>query len=455
MPIFSRRTIQRMLNENAGFLAKGQLGRHVYLLNREDFQSLVAEWEVAVLNAFSKLGKVEHEPDLGGTARLDLLFTPTHHPGVSIAADVATVSDEGYEEENPVRDFYVELTSRIAKAGIPGNGFNLTIQSRRPPKFGENPKVMLPPRGDFAREIFNADFRAFLRKVKEHPQQPASYFVHTARTSLQLTYTPGQRYFMSHYATYNRATSKKRNPVFNALKLKTQKQLKRVHYSGPKGIILCDGGSNMPNPPGHYSSNFNYNAEDAIKEFLRQNQSVDFVLMISSVWTEDGLHRPWEGRAARTVRVSVVGNKSFDSLPAAVRESMAALEQHFPVPTNTSAGARETLRYRYDSKESRPLAGGLREVNHNQIKLSANAVLALLAGAITQEEFFKAMGFKPWSDEPHAYRNSFEYMLSKKMRIAGVQVEETEHDDDDTLVFNFDGPDPARSPFINPKAKVE
>ncbi|HEY9282651.1 MAG TPA: hypothetical protein VIP46_04265 [Pyrinomonadaceae bacterium] len=188
-----------MLDENAGFLTKEQLDRHVSLLNREDFQSLHAEWEVAVLNAFSKLGNVEHEPDLGGAARLDLLFTPAHDPGVSFAADIATVSDEGYEDENPVREFDVELTRRSAKAGIPGNGFSLTIQSRRPRKLGENPKVMLPPRDDFTKEIFNADFRAFLRKVKEHPQQSASYFVRTARTSLQLTYTPGQRYEMVKY----------------------------------------------------------------------------------------------------------------------------------------------------------------------------------------------------------------------------------------------------------------
>lgn len=124
------------------------------------------------------------------------------------------------------------------------------------------------------------------------------------------------------------------------------------------------------------------------------------------------------------------------------------------MPTNTSVGARETLRYGYDSKEFRPLAGGLQEVSHNRIKLSANLLFGLLAGSITQEEFFKAMGFKPWSDEPHAWRNSFEYMLSKRMRIAGVEVEGTEHDDD-TLVFNFDGPDPALSPFTNPKAKNE
>ena len=91
-----------------------------------------------------------------------------------------------------------------------------------------------------------------------------------------------------------------------------------------------------------------------------------------------------QGRPGRTF---VTGDKQQICSARSLVEiiALAALEQHFPVPTNISAGARETIRHRYDAKEFRPLAGGLREVSHNQIKLSANAVLALLAGAITQE----------------------------------------------------------------------
>lgn len=441
-----------MLDQNASFLTKEQLDRHVSLLNRKGFQSLEAEWEVAVLNAFSKVGQVRHEPDLGGTAKLDLLFTPARDQAASLAADIAAVSDEGFEAETPLRDFYVELSERIGKAGLSGDGFELAVGAHPVRRFGERPRIKIPPRGEFAREIFNAKFKAFLKQIKEHPRQPAIYHVFSDKTDVRLTYTPGKRFFTSTWPAYNLATSRTRNPIYNALKMKAQNQLKKINYSGAKGIILCDAGSDMFGRRaigGGYDRS--YNAADAIKEFLRKNRSVAFVLMISSVWTEDGLHRPWEEGPARAVRVSVIGNEGFDGLPAAVREILATLGQHFPVPTNISAGARETIRYGYDAKEFRPLAGGLREVSHNQIKLSANAVLALLAGSITQEEFFKAMGFKPWSDEPHAYRNSFEYMLSNKLRIAAVQVEETEHDDD-TLVFNFDGPDPALSPFTNPKA---
>jgi hypothetical protein len=49
---------------------------------------------------------------------------------------------------------------------------------------------------------------------------------------------------MTHSPAYNGAMTEDQNPVFNALKSKA-KQLKKVRYEGPRGIILCDGGSDM------------------------------------------------------------------------------------------------------------------------------------------------------------------------------------------------------------------
>lgn len=122
------------------------------------------------------------------------------------------------------------------------------------------------------------------------------------------------------------------------------------------------------------------------------------------------------------------------------------LEQHFPEPVNIANGARDTIRHGFDSKAFLPLAGKT-DYSHRQIQISASAVLGLLAGVVTQDELFEALSFKPWSTDSHASRNLFESMLSQKMRIVEVQVEDT-NEDDSHLIFKFDGPDPARSPFI-------
>jgi hypothetical protein len=438
-----------MLDENASFLTKAQLEQHVSKLNREDFQSLDTEWEVAVLNAFSKLGKVVHEPTLEGPALLDLLFT--HDDGSDFLADITSVSDEGFEEDSPYKAFYVELQERLKKAGLLYKGWMLDVGEHQV-KYGERRKLALPPRAEFAKEIFNAKFKVFLRQINEHPEQSRNYTVRTEKTAVSLTYDPQRTSFMSHLGVYNAAMTKNQNPVFNALRKKA-KQLKKVSYEGFKGIILCDGGSGMVHSQPHGAFEFNYNAIDAAKDFLRQNQSVDFVLIVSSVWINKGRYGPMPGERARKVQVEIVGNRSFGNVPARLIDSFDALEQHFPEPINTASGARETIRHDYDPKALRPLAGGI-GWRHNEISISASAVLALLAGQITQEELFKSLGFKPWSDKSHAMRNLFEYVLSQNLRVVEIQVEDTNYDDS-RLTFKFDGPDPATSPYRNPKAEEE
>jgi hypothetical protein len=50
-------------------------------------------------------------------------------------------------------------------------------------------------------------------------------------------------------------------------------------------------------------------------------------------------------------------------------------------------------------------------------------------------------------------RNLFEYVLSQKMRVVEVKIEDTKHDDS-TLVFKFEGLNPATSLYTNPKLKI-
>jgi len=131
MAIFSRRTVDRMLRENAAFLTEEQLDQHVARLNTKGFQSLDAEWEVAVLNACSKLGRVQHEPLLDGTSKLDLLFTTKD--GSKFLADITTVSDEGLEEKEPVEAFNIELKKRLKRAGLLFvDGHSLSVRILRP-----------------------------------------------------------------------------------------------------------------------------------------------------------------------------------------------------------------------------------------------------------------------------------------------------------------------------------
>lgn len=439
MAIFSRRTIQRMLNEHAAFLTKEQLNQHVLKLNKEDFQSLDTEWEVAVLNAFSKLGNVTHEPTLEGSAKLDLLFT---RDGESrFLADITCVSDEGFEEKTSVKAFYVELQKHLRKAGLLYRGWSLTV-GEHPIKYGEPRKPALPSRSEFAKEIFNSKFKSFLANVNSDPEQKQTYKVRTEETAISLTYIPNSTTFMSQLPVYNSAMAKNQNPVFYALKAKAR-QHKRVSFRGFRGIILCDSGSDMVNRQQHGA--FNFNAADATQDFLRQNQSIDFVIILSSIWNDESRFNAWDELPARKIQVTIVGNRSFDNLPASLKECFDDLEQHFPEPTNTASGARETIRYSFDfSKPTKKHRGasffGGATMSENEIKLSSRTVLDLLAGKITYEDF------------PETYKGYFESMVSEGRLLEAAKIEKDKFEkDDDWLVFQFGEPDPAITPYTVPK----
>lgn len=445
MAIFSRRTVQRMLQENSAFLTREQLDQQVARLNSNGFQPIDAEWEVAVLNAFSKGGGVEHEPSLDGPAKLDLLFTADD--GSRFLADITSVSDEGFEEKSPVKAFYVELQERLRRAGLLYHGWTLSIGTH-PAKYGEPRIPAIPPRNEFVKEIFNANFKVFLRSIRDRPQESITYTVSTSKTAIALTYDPRREYFTTVGPAYSSVQKKNQNPVFNALKFKA-KQLKRIAYSGPKGIILCDGGTDMVHTRSHSSFDFAFNAEDATRDFLRQNQSINFVLLITSVWTDEG---PYGGSCegpVRRVKATLINNKNFASVSESIQECLQRVEGLFPEPENTPSGARETIRHGFKPTEFRPLSGGWL-VSDREIKVSANAVLGLLAGVITQAQFSQRLGLSAQANEMSVIQTPFSYMLKRKMKIKEIVVEETAHDDSN-LLFRFDGPDPALSSFVNPK----
>jgi hypothetical protein len=77
---------------------------------------LAVEWELVLLNAFSKCGNVQHEP-VTHAAPLDLLFE-SYDGRLRFAADIAAISDRGANRQNPVDRFQEELGKRITKAKI-------------------------------------------------------------------------------------------------------------------------------------------------------------------------------------------------------------------------------------------------------------------------------------------------------------------------------------------------
>lgn len=449
MAIFSRRAIQRMLNENAAFLSEKQLEKHVSTLNRNDFYSLDTEWEVAVLNAFSKIGTVTHEPDLPGTKKKpDLVFAPLTDPTASLIADVAVVSDDGFEEDIPVLNFEIELAERIKRAGLQRNFFSCIVGIFPHKPLDDARRPMLPNRGEFPREIFNTPFKNFLNRVKRNPDVTHQHRILTAKTHILITYDPKRIGFRVSCPSYTQAWSKKQNPLYYALRKKSKDQLKKIPYTGPKGIIVCDGGCDLFFRPGHSLANhFDYNVDDIVKGFLRQSTSIAFVLVVSSVWNEFYERHIKE---AQRVQVKPFCNRSFHLSPPAIKSSLLELEKHFPIPIHTAGDARRNMGRGFDYMKSLATnVTGVCEMGATRIKVSARDVLRVLAGEVNPDELSDPEGRNTNQNQKFNY---FKRFVDERFRIIGVGLEETPYDDDN-IVIEFDSFDPAFSPFVNPKTK--
>ena len=72
--MLARRSIQKLLDDGAAFLDRTQAERFAAHLNRNNRDSIEAEWELIMLASLASLGTVQHEPSLSGTARLDVRF---------------------------------------------------------------------------------------------------------------------------------------------------------------------------------------------------------------------------------------------------------------------------------------------------------------------------------------------------------------------------------------------
>lgn len=160
MAIFSRRVLQRLINENSEFLTQSQLDKHIDNLNKYDSQTyLDYEWEVVVLNAFSKVGKVIHEPDLESGKKPDILFKPNHSDDINLIAEITTVSDKNLYDKNPIEEFSkIFIHDLKNKYNLRNGSFHFQIEGNYGDNYlKEKKKLRLPKKSEMHKYIFKAN----------------------------------------------------------------------------------------------------------------------------------------------------------------------------------------------------------------------------------------------------------------------------------------------------------
>lgn len=442
MAIFSRRTLQRLINENAEFLRPKQTKNHVDKLNKFD---LAAEWEVVLLNAFSKFGKVEHEKPFN-EKKPDIYFISKENVSHEFLADIVTVSDKDIERLNPVNEFRERLRKVISENQIKGEWL-YEIGGNNEGVFWKEKRtsLKLPALSRLDKEIFNERFEDFIQNIKTSPSQRRNYIICNETVNLSISYTPSKDWkmtgYISGYKDLNYENSLIRNSISGNLEAKYD-QLTNTGYKGKIGILVCDGGSDyFLDKADLYSKN----VEDIIYNFLNSHPEISFVISFEVRQDID-----YTSSKLNVICTPYKG-KNFKESDQWIIEMLEKFSDFFPEAVRGTSQAFRLTKWLLENKifEGFSFKGAYSE-SYNQIKISARTVLELLAGRISQEDFFKLHDF---TDEVWYKLNPFKEMMSKGSLISNIALETGENErDDDWLVITFGEIDAAISLFKVPES---
>jgi len=442
MAIFSRRNLQRMIDENDLFLLRRQTKKHVGELNKMATTlplSLGFEWEVVLLNAVSKFGKVFHEKKFNGKTP-DIYFTSSMKEEDRFVAEITTVSDWGRDELYPYEALRQELDRRLKMNGIDRAYVSLMGGYGGKFRYRGGPKVeqKLPGRARFAEVIFGEPFDHFVREILKNPTSRQVYPVsHNNVLAVIITYDPKQDGMWGGYEGYTSAFHITENVVYQALERKGL-QLAQTEFKGPLGIFLCDGDCDLFR---RSSDGRSYSIDEIIEYFLNSRQEISFVVTFTT--TQE---RPYK------VVFKLYEGVSFDKARMNLTQILKGLRDVLPEAECNVMNAINYLKGQ-NPNAGRSHWGGLEESETpgggTRIKISARAILELLSGTVDQGEFFKMHDFMPSGKSLLPAHNPFKQSMLTGELLSNISIEKSDSDDD-WLIFDLTGPDPAISPFRAP-----
>jgi hypothetical protein len=450
MAMFSRRILQRMLYENSVFLKKGQTKRFIETLNlvsnpsalKKDI-TLSSEWEVVLLNLFGKIGNVIYEEKFGGSTYGDIYF---ENPDVKFLAEVTTASDKGLNENNPIDFLWKELEQILRTHGLNPNHFSLEPDGEyyECGRNGTKVRLLLPARARFSSTIFTKKFEKFLQSILQSPENSSTFEINEKNIKLKIGYDPKQRFSSVGHPDYSAVFSLNRNIIYERLNDK-RVQLQKTGFKGPMGIFLCDGDCRLLQESLLRKTSGSYTRDQIIRHFLNEDSTMSFVV----IFLVEENPRPTLHTGPRRFHISARVHKGIGFQEEIwLDQIVEKARSNFPQPERDACNAIHLLRGRTPHLGSFFLGGHSLKLDKEsiQIKISAREMLNLLTGKLSYDDFLRIHGFDKTA-------NPFLTALENGQLIENVSIEKSDFQDDDWLIFNLKGPDPAVSKFTEPIQK--
>lgn len=425
MAIFSRRIVQRALDENRLFLSTEQMNNHVNKLNDPDnYNSIIAiEWEVIILNTLSKFGEIQHEKTFKGAKKPDIYFTTKE---ITYIADVTTISDVGYNNDNPTDYFNEQLIELLRKKEVPPKGLTVTFYSEQTEYTNNKIKIMLPPKSDIPK-LIKEELSVFLDSIKDNPLSPIFKKIERDNTFITIAFDPKNPYYSFQHQTYNIPQSLEKNPLFYRLKDKT-KQLKQTEYEGITGVIICDGDCAFLNKQSY--NNQKYSQENIVNKFLKNNSSLSFVLIITP--EEDFQHLTM--KRTNSIKTNLYTN-SVAKFPVSQQliEILNQFTKNIPQPESMPTNAISHMKS--DPHRGISHYGGFSLYGDDVIKIPSRMFTKLLSGNLNFDQLYG--NDTSQNSSKNTLNNFFLRQLNQGAMIESITVEKCIDQDDDWLRIKY------------------
>ena len=444
--VFSRRAMQARINDLAKTLTSTQLASIIDRLNAKEATRLHVMWELVILHGLSLAGHLEHEQALPNGRCPDIRLTINKQNGdeLTIIGDITTISDDGLDAQNPLKYVTEEVFRLATKFGLNPGSFLINVRGETAgPRHRSRMRLMLPEKSKIS-SFIKKEVEPWIHSIREAPTIKSRLDRTENNTNLKVVYDPNWENGGGSHTSYTVATSKSINPLFSALKGKV-KQLNGAPDDSLRIIIACDGGCDLIRNGNRGKSHYTYSAREVAEDFLRQNSSIDAVLLA----TVDEQHHSFGVSTKYQMSYELVCAPPEARSPRATNESIelliAALNIALP-------NLPRPLRPAYHSASLLKVPGvghdqlGRCSMQGNKITISSRGLLRLLAGEISTEEFLRAHGW----NEPTKYANPFKSNFRNGLMISNLDVTGDVDSDDDMITITIDKFDAAAAPFVFP-----
>lgn len=435
--IYSRRALQRRLDELRDILEGEEVDRLAERLNRAGKDRVAAMWEVVVLHGLSKCGSLQKEAPLPSGRRPDILF---EQGGIRLIADVTAVSDEGLDKDNPYHELSQLIEAAKNKLNLPIGGLDLRVRSKRENTKRGTRTVLLLPRREELQEFVQQMIVPQLRKQIAAGKFPLCISIDDDKVGLDISIHPAKSpYSSGSFAAYDVPRIKDRNPLYSALKAKAG-QL--VGAAGITGVIVGDGDCVALS---RQSANWDeVSTKQIVLEFFRQFSSVDFVLLLS-VWESQHGWSPYPPPARRNDAILYVREGCDDC--AELNSLFQAMIEHFPKPAMTPLnGALRARENDYDLGHH----GGYSMYGTSTVRIGLREFTEIFAGLRTLQDYGAKYveTARTLPQEP----NPLQAVVLRNLRLGrlpeSIEIIKTgEDDNDDWVEIRFGAIDPAIAPL--------